>query len=44
LIELNSFGTRSGCGSCLFHWLRDGDILYSKGTGNGKKVEFRVSV
>jgi hypothetical protein len=44
LIELNSFGTRSGCGSCLFHWLRDEDILYSKGIGNGKQVEFRASV
>jgi hypothetical protein len=30
LIELNSFGTRSGCGACLFHWLRDGDMLYGK--------------
>lgn len=23
-IEPNSFGARSGCGSCLFHWLNDG--------------------
>ncbi len=30
LIELNSFGKRSGCGACLFHWLRDGDVLYGR--------------
>lgn len=44
LIELNSFGTRSGCGTCLFHWLRDGDILYGRKSGNGKQIEFRISV
>lgn len=38
-IELNSFGSRSGCGSCLFHWLGDEDILY----GKEEVVEFRVS-
>lgn len=41
LIELNSFGARSGCGSCLFQWLRDGDVLYGR---NGGEVEFRISV
>lgn len=44
LIELNSFGTRSGCGTCLFHWLRDGDVLYGKKSGTNKEVEFRISV
>jgi len=38
LIELNSFGVRSGCGGCLFHWVRDFDTMY--GT---EEVEFRVS-
>lgn len=40
LIELNSFGTRSGCGSCLFHWLRDMNVLY----GKDEFVEFRISL
>lgn len=47
LIELNSFGTRSGCGSCLFHWLKDEDALYGrgrKGENGGIDVEFRISV
>ncbi|KAH7419380.1 hypothetical protein BKA64DRAFT_650670 [Cadophora sp. MPI-SDFR-AT-0126] len=51
LIELNSFGARSGCGSCLFHWLRDMDVLYGKRSkrncgegGLGEDVEFRISV
>jgi hypothetical protein len=44
LIELNPFGTRSGCGSCLFHWLRDGDTLYMKKRGEESVVEFRISV
>ncbi len=38
LIELNTFGTRSGCGACLFHWLRDEAVLY----GNAP-AEFRIS-
>ena len=29
LIELNPFGALSGCGSCLFHWIRDREILYN---------------
>jgi len=53
LIELNSFGTRSGCGSCLFQWLTDENILYGRGNMNGDgsmngnsvvEVEFRISV
>lgn len=39
LVELNVFGARSGCGSCLFHWIKDLDVLYGK-TG---EVEFRVA-
>jgi hypothetical protein len=46
LIELNSFGARSGCGSCLCHWLRDWNVLYGKHKdgGEGVEVEFRISV
>ena len=47
LIELNTFGSRSGCGSCLYHWLRDEDLLYGRGPKgeNGEtEVEFRISV
>ena len=40
LIELNHFGALSGCGSCLFHWIRDGRVLY----GMQEKFEFRVAV
>lgn len=28
LVEINPFGAVSGCGSCLFHWLRDAEQLY----------------
>jgi len=38
LIELNGFGVRSGCGSCLFHWVRNIDTLYRI-----EEVEFRIS-
>lgn len=41
LIELNPFGALSGCGSCLFHWIRDWQILY-KGDGRGS-IPFAVS-
>ena len=51
LIELNSFGARSGCGSCLFHWLRDMEVLYGKqlqrdacGDPGMGDVEFRISI
>ncbi|PTD02808.1 hypothetical protein HYE67_010682 [Fusarium culmorum] len=39
LVELNVFGARSGCGSCLFHWIDDLDKLY----GEGEHVEFRIT-
>jgi hypothetical protein len=48
LIDLNSFGARSGCGCCLFHWLIDMDILYGRGVAGGgegdSNVEFRTSI
>lgn len=40
LVELNTFGARSGCGSCLFHWVNDMDLLY----GGSEKVEFRIAL
>ncbi|KAK4553683.1 hypothetical protein LTR86_009181 [Recurvomyces mirabilis] len=40
LIELNSFGATTGCGSCLFHWIRDAEVLY----GKLEDVEFRVTL
>ena len=40
LVEVNPFGAMSGCGSCLFHWIRDAEVLY----GRRKEVEFRVAV
>lgn len=43
LIELNGFGATSGTGSCLFHWIRDRDVLYAVGDGE-RKVEFRISM
>jgi hypothetical protein len=39
LVELNGFGVRSSCGSCLFQWLKDREQLYS-----GEEVEFRVTM
>ncbi|KAH6850435.1 hypothetical protein B0I37DRAFT_428579 [Chaetomium sp. MPI-CAGE-AT-0009] len=39
LVELNTFGVRSGCGSCLFQWVEDRGVLYGE-----KEPEFRVSV
>jgi hypothetical protein len=46
LIELNGFGARSWCGACLFHWLRDIDVLYGRKTTSKEvaEVEFRISV
>jgi hypothetical protein len=44
LIELNSFGTRSGCGACLFHCLKDGEAKYGKNRDGNGEVEFRNSV
>jgi hypothetical protein len=40
LIELNTFGVRSACGSCLFQWLKDRAVLYGE-TGD---IEFRVAL
>ena len=39
LVELNTFGVRSACGSCLFQWVEDRKVLYGEG-----EAEFRVSV
>jgi hypothetical protein len=47
LIELNSFGARSGCGACLFHWIKDMDVLYGRRAasyGKEKEIEFRISM
>ncbi|KAJ8132707.1 hypothetical protein O1611_g918 [Lasiodiplodia mahajangana] len=41
LVELNVFGVRSACGSCLFHWIRDRETL--EGRGDPEDVEFRVT-
>ncbi len=40
LIELNDFGALSGCGACLYHWVRDARLLY----GLNERVEVRVTV
>lgn len=40
LIELNGFGVRSSCGSCLFQWVKDRKLLY----GASDDIEFRVTV
>ncbi|THZ93410.1 hypothetical protein D6C82_08889 [Aureobasidium pullulans] len=40
VVEINPFGARSGCGSCLFHWQRDGSVLY----GGEEGVEVRILV
>ena len=40
LIELNDFGALSGCGSCLFQWIKDARLLY----GLQPEVELRVTV
>ncbi|KAI1163364.1 hypothetical protein F5B18DRAFT_619970 [Nemania serpens] len=41
LVELNCFGLRSACGSCLFQWIRDRETL--EGRGKPEDVEFRVT-
>ena len=39
-VELNSFGAPSGCGSALFHWIADVEVLYGRdGKGNGMDRE-----
>ncbi|KAL9108101.1 MAG: hypothetical protein Q9227_007076 [Pyrenula ochraceoflavens] len=37
LVEVNPFGAMSGCGSCLYHWIRDARRLY--GLENGIEVK-----
>lgn len=47
LVEINSFGVRSPIGSCLFHWIRDKNLLYGKdekGEDNSGIVEFRITL
>jgi hypothetical protein len=39
LVELNTFGVRSACGSCLFQWVEDRKVLYGE-----EEAQFRVSV
>ncbi|KAK3936646.1 hypothetical protein QBC46DRAFT_394556 [Diplogelasinospora grovesii] len=39
LVELNTFGVRSACGSCLFQWVKDRHILYGQ-----EDIEFRVTL
>ncbi|KAI0399870.1 hypothetical protein F4802DRAFT_587330 [Xylaria palmicola] len=41
LVELNVFGARSACGSCLFQWITDRKTL--EGYGDPEEVEFRVT-
>lgn len=40
LVEINPFGAIGGCGSCLFHWINDGRLLY----GLESEVELRYTV
>ena len=40
LIEINPFGAMSGCGSCLFHWIKDAKVLY----GGKEDVEVRITM
>lgn len=40
LVEVNPFGALSGCGACLFNWVRDGRVLY----GLEDDVEFIVTL
>lgn len=39
LVEVNPFGAMSGCGACLFHWVRDARQMY----GFEEEVEFRIT-
>jgi hypothetical protein len=41
LVEVNPFGVRSPCGSCLFHWIRDRQLL--EGRATDRELEFRVT-
>jgi hypothetical protein len=40
LVEVNPFGALSRCGACLFHWVRDAEVMY----GFDKEAEFRMTV
>ncbi|KAJ7600667.1 hypothetical protein C8J56DRAFT_14297 [Mycena floridula] len=40
LIELNPFGAISGCGSCLYNWIEDAELLY----GQQERLEFRITM
>ena len=40
LIELNDFGTMSGCGACLFNWIQNARLMYGVSEG----IEVRVAV
>ncbi|KAJ7850697.1 hypothetical protein B0H14DRAFT_2763343 [Mycena olivaceomarginata] len=40
LLELNPFGVRGSCGSCLFNWVTDAETLY----GGKEDVEVRLSI
>ena len=33
LVELNMFGPLSGCGSCLFEWITNSEVLYGEKEG-----------
>lgn len=41
LVELNPFGATTGCGSALFHWIRDAKMLYGL---EKEDVEIRVAL
>ncbi|KAI0879007.1 hypothetical protein GGS24DRAFT_515186 [Hypoxylon argillaceum] len=41
LVELNVFGVRSACGSCLFQWIRDRKTL--EGREEAEEIQFRVT-
>ncbi|KAF1981662.1 hypothetical protein K402DRAFT_457865 [Aulographum hederae CBS 113979] len=40
LVELNPFGAMSGCGSCLFNWVKDARVIY----GMEDHVELRLAL
>lgn len=40
LVNLNAFGPRSACGSCLFHWIADADQLHKQSCN---VIEFRYT-
>ncbi|KAJ6519308.1 hypothetical protein C8R45DRAFT_950953 [Mycena sanguinolenta] len=40
LLELDPFGVRANCGSCLFHWVTDAETLF----GGKEQIEVRLAV